>query len=51
MYFVVLLETAQTFMVTNDAFNAYALSFSNFNELNKTRNAWLAVPLLSAVGK
>ena len=50
VYAIFLIETAQTVLITHDAFDAYVMSFGDLNELDTMQNEWLAVPLISAVG-
>ena len=51
VYVLFLIETIQTIIVTHDSFKAYVRSFGLPDELDKTQNEWLAVPLLSAAGE
>ncbi|GJE98656.1 hypothetical protein PsYK624_148910 [Phanerochaete sordida] len=49
VYSVFLIETAQTILVTHDAFNAYAKGFGNLVALGSAQMEWLAVPIFSGI--
>ena len=48
---VFLMESAQTFIVTNDYFNTYAKGFTDIAWLNRAQNEWVAVPVLTSLSK
>jgi hypothetical protein len=48
--FVYLMETAQTFIVTNDYFHTYTTGFADIQWLDRTQTEWLAVPVFTAIG-
>lgn len=50
MYIVYALDTAQTIIVTNDVFNAYAKHFGDSVTLDAVGVEWLAVPILTSIG-
>ena len=50
VYAIYLLETAQTILVTHDAFNAYAKGFGNIEALGSAQLEWVAVPIFSGIG-
>lgn len=49
VYAIYLLETAQTVLVTHDAFNAYAKGFGNIEALGSAQLEWVAVPIFSGI--
>ncbi|KAG7087796.1 hypothetical protein E1B28_013737 [Marasmius oreades] len=49
VYFLLALDTVQTILITNDAFEKYGLEFSNPAGLSKMRNAWFSIPTISAI--
>ncbi|KIP10229.1 hypothetical protein PHLGIDRAFT_66103, partial [Phlebiopsis gigantea 11061_1 CR5-6] len=49
LYLLWAIETTQTILVTNDAFNAFVRSFGMPSELNEIQTEWLAGPIFSAV--
>ena len=50
VYALYAVETAQTIIATNDAFNTYARNFGNVNILILVQNIWISVPLLTGIG-
>lgn len=50
VYFVYLIDTAQTALVTRDIFNAFAVHFGNLDVLDSIQMEWLAVPVFSSIG-
>ena len=50
VYFVYVLDTVQTCLVTRDVFNAYARHYGNLDVLDSIQTEWLAVPVFSSVG-
>ena len=44
------METAQTIIITNDCFNAYARGFGNTEVLTAMQTEWFAVPVLTGIG-
>ncbi|KLO19181.1 hypothetical protein SCHPADRAFT_918701 [Schizopora paradoxa] len=46
---IYLIETAQTILVTHDAFAAYASGYGNLNALGSAQLEWLAVPTFSGI--
>lgn len=51
VYGVYLIDIAQTCLVTNDVFNAYAKHYGQLDFLAGIQNEWLAVPVLSGISK
>lgn len=51
VYSVFLIDTAQTIIVTNDAFNTYAEHYGQLDALTAIQNEWLAVPVFSGIGE
>ncbi|KLO12195.1 hypothetical protein SCHPADRAFT_941385 [Schizopora paradoxa] len=49
VYGVYLIETAQTVMLTHDAFNIYATHFGDFAVLNSAQLEWLGIPIFSGI--
>ncbi|KIP07575.1 hypothetical protein PHLGIDRAFT_70814, partial [Phlebiopsis gigantea 11061_1 CR5-6] len=49
VYGVYALDTAQTIIVTDDVFNAYAKHFGNEKILDSVGMEWLAVPVLTSI--
>ncbi|EKM52270.1 uncharacterized protein PHACADRAFT_100501, partial [Phanerochaete carnosa HHB-10118-sp] len=49
VYFVYLIDTAQTILVTRDVFVAFALHFGNLDVLDSIQLEWLAVPVFSSI--
>ena len=51
VYTLYAVETAQTIIATNDAFNTYARNFGKIEILSLVQNVWLSVPVLTGIGK
>lgn len=49
VYALYAVETAQTIIATNDAFNTYARNFGNIGILVLVQNVWLSVPVLTGI--
>ncbi|TFK61360.1 hypothetical protein BDN72DRAFT_828339 [Pluteus cervinus] len=49
VYGVFLLESAQTIIVTRDAFDTFASGFGNPNELSGVHTSWFTVPVVGGV--
>ena len=50
MYFVYILDTAQTLLITRDVFNTYAKHYGNLAMLQSAQLEWIAVPVLGNIG-
>jgi hypothetical protein len=51
VYFVYLIDTAQTCMVTHDVFNAYAKHYGDLDVLDSQQLEPIAVPMFSSIGE
>lgn len=49
-YMLWAVETAQTVLLTHDAFNSFVRSFGSMVELDEVQDAWLAGPISDATG-
>ncbi|KAL0574086.1 hypothetical protein V5O48_007871 [Marasmius crinis-equi] len=49
VYGLLILDTVQTVLITNDAFIKYGLEFSKVSGLSAMRNAWFSIPTISAI--
>lgn len=49
VYFVYVIDTVQTCLVTRDVFNGYARHYGNLDVLDSIQTEWLAVPVFSSV--
>ncbi|KAK1231963.1 hypothetical protein PQX77_004913 [Marasmius sp. AFHP31] len=49
VYGLLILDTVQTILITNDAFIKYGLEFAQVEGLSKMRNAWFSIPTISAI--
>lgn len=49
MYIIFVIEWLQTILITNDAFDKYALHYGDVNNLVKLRLAWFSVPVLGGI--
>ncbi|EKM52235.1 uncharacterized protein PHACADRAFT_260469 [Phanerochaete carnosa HHB-10118-sp] len=49
VYGIFLLDSAQTFIVTSDAFDTYARHYGDSAQLLQQHNEWLAVPVFSSI--
>ena len=51
VYSVYIMETAQTVLVTRDAYLTFASGFGNLDAVNSVHTLWLAIPAFTGVGK
>ena len=49
VYIIFAIEWLQTILITDDAFNKYALHYGDVNNLVKLRLAWFSVPVLGGI--
>ena len=47
--FTYLMEMAQTFVMTSDAFRKFGTGFGSVDALNAIMNEWLVVPVFTAI--
>lgn len=50
VYSLFILETIQTLIATNDAFNTFARNFGDASLLLSMQHIWLAAPVLTGIG-
>ena len=51
VYTLFVLETAQTIIATNDAFNTYARNFGDTDILVRIQLIWLSIPVLTGISE
>ncbi|GJE98670.1 hypothetical protein PsYK624_149050 [Phanerochaete sordida] len=49
VYFIYVIDTVQTCLVTRDVFNGYAKHYGNLDVLDSIQTEWLAVPVFSSI--
>lgn len=45
------MDTAQTIIVSYDAFNTFARHFGDITYLDVLQNEWMAIPLMTSIGE
>lgn len=50
VYFSLCLELAQTFMVSSDGYDVYAIGFGDIVNLDDLHLLWMTLPILGGIG-
>jgi hypothetical protein len=51
IYFLFVVEIAQTILATKDAYSVYAEGFGQFEALDNMHLLWLTLPVMSGLGQ
>lgn len=50
IYGIYMVDTAQTLILTHDAYNTFAKGFGDLSALDAMQNGWFYAPVLSGIG-